>query len=209
MKNIKWVAAAILIIAMSCSSSKITSSWKAQNITPAKFNKILVLGLIHEKDRQMQEKLEQHLVGDLRDIGYTAISAMQEYGPKAFENMDEKAALQKIKNSGVDAVITIVLLDKTKERRYVPGRSYAVSNFWSYYRARYSRIYEPGYFVTDTKYFWESNFYEMNNQTVLYSAQTKSFSPESAETLGHEYGMLVVKDLVKQKVLQQLSVKEE
>ena len=55
---------------------------------------------------------------------------------KSFEKMEEQAAIEKIKNTGVDAVITIVLLDKKKERKYIPGNiyyspySYYYNNFW-------------------------------------------------------------------------------
>ena len=35
--------------------------------------------------------------------------------------MDEEAALAKLNNSGVDAVVTIVLLDKEKEKKVCSG----------------------------------------------------------------------------------------
>lgn len=209
MKKIKWYGIALLLTAMGCTSSKITSSWKAKNITPQQYNKILVLGLIRETDRRIQERMEQHFVGDLTDLGYSAISALQEYGPKAFDSLSEKTALDKIKNSGADAVITIVLLDMKKERKYVPAQISYVRDFWGYYGSRNNRIYEPGYYITDTKYFWESNFYDMRNQALLYSVQTESFSPENTESMGHAYGKLIVNNMVKKKILQSKSAAEE
>jgi hypothetical protein len=190
------------LLAMGCNSSKITTSWKATVVEPSKYQKVMVLALIPDKDRQVQERMEQHFVGDLVNLGYTAFSALQQYGPKAFDNMDEKKALDKMRSSGADAVITIVLLNKEKERSYVPARSYYVGGLWDYFGARQQRIYEPGYYVTDTKYFWESNFYDLSTQVLLYSAQTKSFSPLSTEALGHEYGLLLVGAMRKQKVLE-------
>jgi len=112
MKKIKGISLALLVIIAGCTSSKITSTWKAENIDTQKYNKVLVLGLIREFDRTIQENMENHLVGDLKDLGYNAVSSLQEYGPKAFDKMDEEAALHKLKNSGIDAVITIVLLNK-------------------------------------------------------------------------------------------------
>jgi hypothetical protein len=203
MKKIKWVGFALLLLA-GCGSSKITTSWKAENITPQKYSKVLVLGLIRENDRSIQEKMENHFVGDLRALGYNAVSSLNEYGPKAFDKMEEQAAVDKLKNSGVDAVLTIVLLDKEKERQYIPPNySY---RFWGYRNARYMRIYEPGYYVTNTKYYWESNFYEMSSQKLLYSVQTQSFSPDNAEILGHEYGRMIVKNMVKQNILYQQAI---
>lgn len=198
---------ALALIFSGCSTSKITSSWKAANTTAQPYKKILVLGLIRENDRSIQQNMEDHFVSDLNDLGYNAISALQEYGPKAFENMNENAAIDKLKNSGVEAVMTIVLLDKQKEKRYVPGAvnyspyGYYQNRFWGYRTVMYSRIYEPGYYVTNTKYFWESNLYDMRNQKLIYSVQTQSFDPVDAESMGHEYGKLIVGNMVKQNIL--------
>lgn len=200
----------MLLIAGGCTTSKITSSWKAENTTPQKYNKIMVLGLIREADRTIQENMENHFVNDLKGLGYNATSSLQEYGPKAFDKMDEEAAVAKLKNSGVDAVMTIVLLDKEKERRYVAGSiyyspyGYYYNRFWGYRTALYRRIYEPGYYITDTKYFWESNLYDMNTQKLVYSVQTQSFDPANSESLAHEYGQMIVKNMVSQNVLQDL-----
>lgn len=209
MKKIKQLSLILLLLATGCSSSKITTSWKAKNDAPLQYKNILVLGLIPEKDRRIQERMEEHMVGDLTDMGYTAISALQEYGPKTFEGLSEKEVIQKLTNKGVDAIITIVLLDKKKERKYIPGRAYNSGEFWNYYGTRNRMIYEPGYYVTDTKYFWETNFYEMQNQSLLYSVQTRSFSPETSETMSHEYGKLIVDDMLKQKILLKKKEKEE
>jgi hypothetical protein len=209
MKTTKFSGMLVLLLLSACSTSKITTSWKAENSTQRPYKKIMVVGLIRETDRTIREKMENHFVGDLKELGYDALSSFKEYGPKAFENMDEATALSKIKTSGADAVLTIVLLDKEKERHYVPGRTYYspygyyYRRFWGYYGTLYHRIYEPGYYVTDTKYFWESNLYDINNDSLVYSAQTQSFSPANTESLAHEYGKLIVKNMVKQEVLHQ------
>ena len=189
------------------SSSYITSSWKAENVQPKKYNKIVVLGLIREADRTIREKIEQHIVGDLTHLGYNAVCSCDEYNPKAFDGMSEQQAIAKLRNSGVDAVLTVTLLDKTREKYYVPGRVYYSPyyvyqhRFYGYYRTMYDRIYSEGYYVTNTKYFWESNFYDMEKDQLLYSAQSQSFDPNSTESLSHEYGQMIVKNMVKNNVL--------
>ncbi|MBS1528758.1 MAG: hypothetical protein JSU01_00500 [Bacteroidetes bacterium] len=209
MKTLLSIAILSLLLMTGCATTKITSTWKAQDVTPQHYNKIMVLGLIRTADRTLQENMENHMVGDLRSMGYNAVSSLQEYGPKAFDNMDEQAAMDKLKNSGVDAVITIVLLDKEKEKSYVPGHiyyyspySYYYRHFWGYHTAMYRRIYEPGYYVTNTRFFWESNVYEMNTQKLLYSIQTQSFNPSDSESLGHEYGQLIIKNIAGQGIFQ-------
>lgn len=206
MKTLLTTAVLMLLLA-GCSSTRITHSWSADNKPAQKFNKILVLGVNSEADVRVREKMENHMAGDLRDLGLNAVSAVQEFGPKAFDKSDEEAALNKLTNSGFDAVITIVLLDKSKERRYVPGNvmftPYAVYHyrFWGYYRTVYARVYTPGYYTYDTRYFWESNLYNINTGDLLYSVQSESFQPSSTESLGHEYGKIIVQDMVKKGVL--------
>ena len=211
MKTIKQIGMLLLasIITAACTTTKITSSWKAANVQPKHYSKILVLGLIKDSDRSLQEKMEAHLVDDLKSKGYNAVGSLQEFGPKAFSNVTEAEALARLKQSNIDAVVTIVLLDKQKERNYVPGRMYYspyvmyYNRFWPYYGTLNYRIYEPGYYVTDTRYFWESNVYEVSTQSLLYSVQTKSFDPANSESLGHEYGKLIIADIVKNNILLQ------
>src|SRR5678815_2131091 len=100
----------------------------------------MVLGLINTADHTLREKMEEHIASDLRELGYNAVCSCDEFDPKAFEDMNEKQALDKLMNSEVDAVLTIVLLDKTKERYYVPDRMYYSpyfvyhDSFWGYSR---------------------------------------------------------------------------
>lgn len=208
MKNKYWLLAALFFLFAGCGpSSYITSSWKSDNAYPKKFKKIVVLGLVRDADRSIREKMEQHIAGDLRDLGYDAVCSCDEYSPKAFEGMSEKDAVAKLRNSGVDAVLTIVLLDKSKERYYTPGMinysPYYVyhRNFMGYYRTMQTRIYTEGYYTVDTRYFWESNFYDLEKDQLLYSAQSQSFNPNTMESLGHEYGQLIVKDMAKNNIL--------
>jgi len=201
------VAILLIFLLAGCSSSKIVNSWKSDAVATGKYNKILVVGLNGDDNTVMRARMEAHLVGDLKAIGYQAVSSLQEYGPQALSTRDEATVLAKLKNSGIDAVITIVLLDKEKERRYVPGEIFYSPyfiyqrSFWGYYNTMYGRIYSPGYYTTSTRYFWESNLYDLTSKELLYSVQTESFDPASMEGLAHEYGRLIVKDIVKKQVL--------
>ncbi|MEI9908209.1 MAG: hypothetical protein WDO71_00150 [Bacteroidota bacterium] len=202
------ISGIMALFLIACSSTRITSSWKADNLQLKQYKKVLVLGLINDPDRTIRENMEEQLVSDLEELGYDAVCSCDEFGHKAFEKMNEKEALAKLSNSSVDAVLTIVLLDKEKEKYYVPGRvnyspySIQQNRFWGYYNTMYGRVYSPGYYQTDTRYFWESNFYDLTHgQELLYSVQSQSFEPGTTKTLGHEYGQLIVKDMLKSNVL--------
>ncbi len=203
MKKLNILIPIVLLFIGGCSSSKITTSWKAKNTLPQQFNEIMVIGVIRETDRSIQKKMEGHIIGDLKALGYNALSSLNEFGPNAFKKGDTAAALLKLKESNVDAVLTIVLLDKEKEQQYVAS-SYN-NRFNNYRYDMYQRIFEPGYYVTNTKYFWESNLYNLKTKQLIYSVQTQSFNPDDTETLAHEYGKLIVKNMLKEQVLKNLS----
>lgn len=173
---------------------------------PQPYKRILVLGLINEPDRRLREDVETNLVSGLKTLGYTAVCACDEFGPKTFEGLSEKEALSKIADKGIDAVLTVVLLDKVKERFYVPGRvyysPYAVyhSRFYGYYRTMYLRVYSPGYYATNDKYFWESNFYSVDSSTqLLYSAQSQTFDLQSSSS--SQYSEMILKDMLSSNVI--------
>ena len=208
MRNLAIIPVILVFILAGCSSSRIISSWKEPDATAKSYKKVMVLSLIGDPERQFRQSMEQHMVGDLRALGYDAVCACEEYGPKAFEGMKENEAVEMLKKKGFDAVITIVLLSKAKEKYYQPGyvnyTPYEVYHrrFWGYYTTMHGRVYEPGYYSVSTKYFWETNLYDMEKANLVYSAQSQSFDPGSVNTTGHEYGLMIVKDMVKQNVLQ-------
>ena len=100
----------------------INSRWKNKIAKPAKYNKILVVSIVNTSDSTLREKMERHIVGDLNDIGYSAITSFDELGPQLPKKVDEENLMDKLQSKGVDAVLTVVLLDKKKERFYVPSR---------------------------------------------------------------------------------------
>lgn len=82
----------------------------------------MVAGIIRDTDRSLRAAMEQHLADDLRSRGYTAFSCLERHGPGRFRGMAETEAARLLKADGVDAVLTIVLLDKKKEQHYLPPR---------------------------------------------------------------------------------------
>lgn len=202
----KSLAVCFFLMAMGCSSSEIIiSSWKAENVQPKQFNKIMVLAIIKDANQQIREKMEAHFVGDLRDIGYSATTSMSAFGSNTFKLMNEDSVVNYIRNAGADAVITIVLLDKSKDQHYLSARKRygpAQDPFGTYYSNMNNRVSDTGYFVNDTKYYWETNFYDITTKKLLYSVQIQSFSLSTSEiTDPHQYGKLIVIDMINKKVL--------
>lgn len=211
MKKVLFSVFALSFIWNGCTTSHITSEWKAPDVHPQAYNKIMVCSMIREADRSIGEKMEQHLMNDLKGLGYEASSAYQQYGPKGLLNLTEEQVYQKLRNDSIDAVVTIVLLDKEKERYYGPHQAYYspyviyYGNFYGYYNTMSWRVGDPGYYSVSTRYFWESNLYDLDKGKLLYSVQTQSFNPSSKESMAHEYGKMILQSMVNGKVLEKQS----
>jgi hypothetical protein len=186
-----WIIALILLA--SCSDTHITSSWKNDKIPPASYNKIMVIALIPDNQRNIRQAMEKNMVEQLRRKGYNAVSGFQEYGPKAFEGLNETATLAKVKADNADALITIALTNHTRSRSYVPGSIYPSPWGWGWGWG--GGYYSPGYVRNNNRYVWETNFYEVENNRMAYSVQSQSFDPGSANDLAEAYSRQIVRDM--------------
>jgi hypothetical protein len=205
MNHIKYI---FLVIAMgllaSCSSTKVTSSWKSPDVTSQNLSmkKIMVAALLPQRNRELQKSMERQLVDELKSKGVDAVSAYEVYGPKYLPD-DEHKAVSKLQESGVDGFLTIVLLDKSKEQSYNPGYSQIAPvgyyrNWYGYYRTIFGQVYTPGYYTTQNKYYWESNLYNLPGEKLIYSAQSQSFDPSSIAKLASDYSNKLIDDMTKQ-----------
>lgn len=203
---------ATMLVLQGCSSStQLTNSWASQesgnnSTAPAPVKKVMVLAMFNNASNMaLRSNLEKELVRDLKAYNVDAVGALQTYGPKAFQGLTENQALSKLQADGVEAVLTVRLLDKNKERSYVPGRMgyapYPYGGWWGYYSYYSPMMYQPGYYATSTSYSFESNLYNVNNGQLLYSAQSQAFDPSSAKNLADDYARMIVKDLRKKRAI--------
>ena len=108
----------LLVLLISCQPTKITQSWAAKDVVPKQYKKVLVLGVLTDNDNELQTKIENHVADDLRGLGYLAIAANKIFPPGTFVKGDTARAIAAMDGKGFDAIFTIVLLDKNKERFY-------------------------------------------------------------------------------------------
>lgn len=197
---------AVMLLA-SCNSTKLTSSWKAPGAGSTHYNKVLVIGITGNKERELRSAIENALVKKLNDEGITAASSMNEFGPKSFRSMSDEQAVKMVNDNGFDGVMVVALLDKQKDRNYTPGyvssTPYAViRNRWhGNYSVLYDRVYTPGYYSTTTDYTLEASFYKTRGDKLLYSAEAKSYDPNSPKDLSGDFSKKVVKDMVSKGII--------
>lgn len=207
MKHIKiWTSLLATMLIFSCSSTKISYSWRAENAITKPYHNVMVWGIVPEKDSSIRKQMETHLVNDLISKGYHAISSLEVYQSKAYKKLTENEIVSEFSKTGVDAVITLALLNTEKEERYYPAAVTAQpmnndNNLDKYYSTVYEKVFTPGYYITTTTYFWESQVFEVAENRLVYTVRTKSFDPFTTDMLAHDNGLRILNDMLKKKVI--------
>lgn len=194
-----------------CSSTHIISSWTNELYEPQNYNKLLVLAIAENQSNRAT--FEGNLVKALKKEGVTAFSSLSLFpeklsGPPPSEEDIKTALIEK----GVDGIFIITLADVKEEERYVPptthtepvatynnhpayyndSYSYYNTGYYNYYSTQYRTVTEPGYTVNTTYVYLETNFYNVEKDILVWTAQSESVDPSNVGNLSAAYTKVIV-----------------
>ena len=199
MKNLILATYIFGILAISsCSSTKITSTWREPNkaISLNKLNKVLVVALF--QNETSRRKAEDQMVSYFYGKGVASYN----YLDKNISTKNENAIQEKIKNDGFDGAVTMRLLDVDKEEVYSRGNismypSY-YRNFSGYYFRNWGYFSDPGYYSTTKTYTVETNVFSIKEDKIIWSGITKTTDPSGVTKMTDEIGKAVFNEMVKE-----------
>jgi hypothetical protein len=212
MKRIKlFIILLVSGLMWSCSPvTRITGSW----VDPAAKQKMLTGKTIFITSLTRNMKVRTELERGLTELAalknVKTVRGSDYFSPDFYKKIPpEKQLLSRIKNSGADAILTISLINKESETRYVPGyRTYSPYPYYRWYGGFYSyfnywgpRFYEPGYYVTDRTYFMETNLYDLDSNKLMWSAQSETVNPGSIDNFVRTYPKVLIDQMVKDGIL--------
>ena len=199
MKNLILVTCIFGMLAISsCSSTKITSTWREPNkeISLNKLNKVLVVALFQNETsrRKAEDQMVSYFYG--KDV------ASYNYLDENISTKNENAIREKIKNDGFDGAVTMRLLDVDKEDVYSRGNismypSY-YRNFSGYYFRNWGYFSDPGYYSTTKTYTVETNVFSIKEDKIIWSGITKTTDPSGVTKMTDEIGKAVFNEMVKE-----------
>lgn len=186
------------IVAASCTSTKIISSWREpdKQVAVDKLNKVLVVALF--KDETSRHKAEDQMAAYLNGKGIVSYNYLKE----SFDKKNEDALREKIKADGFDGAVTMRLVDVDKQENYTRGNisSYPTyyRNFSGYYHRSWSYYSTPGYYTTTKTYTIETNVYSIKEDKIIWSGLTETTNPDGVKKLTEEVAAAVYKKMVKE-----------
>ncbi len=160
----------------STTSTKLETSWCAPEATSVRFEKIVALARTPDAatSRRLEDELARRIPGAV--AGYQVVTD---------DARGDDAELERlIAQSGADGMLIVRLIDRDERSRWVPGDfpNYYYSPY-GYHRYRGPVWNDPGYMRVDEVYRFETNVYDLQPETLLWSGLTSSVSPSSMESL--------------------------
>jgi len=198
-----------MVIFNSCgtTSTVITGSWEKPDIEK-NYENLVVEAFTPQEE--VKGALEMNMVKQLEKKGVSAVMNAESLPPSPFDDEQEKKEIMdNMKESGADGILTISIIDKTSESRYVPGPSpYApyprypyYGSFWGYYDYWYPYFYDPGYYALESVYYIETNLFDSETEDLIWSAQSRTYEQVNLEVFSKDYAKEVVEELVEDGII--------
>jgi hypothetical protein len=202
----------LFVVLTACSATSMLASWNQKDVPPHKYGRIAIV--VISPNTQTRATVEDALSAQFKSRKINADPTFNTF-PMAGQigqiDIDTAVLQQKIRErvtaNHFEGLLTIVLLDKQKEQRYVEGSSISIAApvygypYYGYYSYAYQTVYTSGYYVNSTSYFLESNLYDVASGKLIWTAQTKTENPSSIEAEAPNYARIIVDDLLTKKVI--------
>ncbi|MGB4770608.1 MAG: hypothetical protein WBP58_04080 [Chitinophagaceae bacterium] len=205
-KFIAIVFAAVYLVACG-PSQKVTSSWKSPEMPNKKYNSVFIMAMI--QNQSARNIIETDLANAAAAKGLKVYKSSEYFAPNFQQgNLPGKQEIiDKVRSLGCEAMMTVSLVDKESETRYVPGTTTVYAPYgrygygWGGYYGYGMSTYNPGYYTTDKTYFMESHIFDVESEKMIWSAQSEAYNPTSISKFSRDYTTVLAdrisKDLAK------------
>jgi hypothetical protein len=192
----------LLILCLSCSATRLTSTWFDERYAGGAFKSIMIVAVTENlKNRKL---FEQTFVKQLKAVGVSAVSSLAVTAPGA--KQDKKTIKEAAKKVGVDAVLATHLIAVEKKTEYVPPMTYPVTygqayHLDNYYRTTVHYAHTPGHYIEHEYVRLENNLYETGSEKLVWSAVSETIAPESVKDVIDSLCKVVLADIRRQKLI--------
>ena len=189
----------ISILLASCAdTTMITGSWKSPAVQSKGYQSFLVAALTSHAvakasvENDITELMDKYPVKTYKGIDL--------FPPSATGSDSNRVTLmKKVRGMDIAAILTISVLKKETESRYVRGaydpEVYPYyGSFWGYYSYWYPYSYSQGYY--DEKiYYIETNLYDVKTEKLMWSAQSRTYDLLDLPSFSKEFASSIVSKL--------------
>jgi hypothetical protein len=210
----KIACLSVIAFFISCATpTYITGSWKNTAQPVKSYHNVCIAALTGHA--VVKSKIESDLKIALAKQNVSAFKSIDEFPPNFLKDSVSRSTLiEMVKKKGADAILTITLLKKETESRYIGGPSiyspYSrfgyYGNFYGYYSYWYPYAYSPGYYTQNDVYYFETNLYDVQSEALIWSAQSETYSYDGLNGVSADLARTIVEKMKSDGVLNERSV---
>lgn len=201
-KTIPVFVLGILALQSCGPATSISGTWKNPEVKDRKYKNLVVVALTD--NILAKQQVEKDLQSSLQRSGLQVSKSLDLFPPGFLSSKaDKEEILNKVRQSGQDAILTISLLDEKTESRYVPGNvAYSpfgfnyYGSFGGYYNYLTPMMYAPGYYREDKTYFIETNLYDAQTENLIWSAQSETYNPSNLQSFSKDFAQVTADRLI-------------
>jgi hypothetical protein len=190
-KGTTWTAGiglAVLALA-ACSSTQFTSTWKNPRARPIDLAGQPIAAVVMLKGEGPRRAAEDRLANEITRLGGRGVPAYTIVGGADGRNRERARAA--FEAAGIQGVVSVRLVDKSRQVTYVPGMSYRPGrwrhpyyrSYWNYYGYGWGYLDDPGYNRVDTVLSVETTVYSLVQDKMIWGGLSKTVNPGNAEEL--------------------------
>jgi hypothetical protein len=186
-------AIGLAVLAMSCASTEMTSTWTDPSARGAALSRIAVVCLT--KDAGARRMCEDAAASQL--LGVQATPSYQALGDTELRNRE--AVKAQLKSAGFQGVLVMRMTGVTEQVTAVDG---PYGTFDGYYNWAGAAVYDPGYLQTDTVVHVISDLFSLQGQEkLIWSGVSQTFDPASSKSAVVDVSKAVAKSMQKDRVI--------
>ena len=190
----KKLIAVISIFLCSCATyTMITGTWTSPSFSGKTYNSMLVAVLTDHTVNKTT--IENELQEQLNKEGIRAFKSADLFSPRMNGQDSDKVSIMKkaVQGKKAEAILTVSILKKETETRYVPSYGYNpdaycyYGSFRDYFSYWYPYTYSPAYYAEPGVYYLETNLYDSKTEELVWSAQSRTYKSVDLPSFSKEF----------------------
>jgi hypothetical protein len=163
----------------------------------------MVVAILPDEDSVVREQIETSFKTALVNLGYNTVTAISEFGRTGLRNLGEDETYKKLYDKGIDAVVTVALVNKTKETSSLPVAAHSYRNNFYFNRIfQYkNNLTQPGNNSPNEEYYWECLLFDLNKLEASISVQTSPSAKPAQLKMGDQLARHLIRRMSREKTL--------
>jgi len=170
---------------------------------PSSYHRVMVVAILPDEDSIVRDQIETSFSTALANMGYNTVTAISEFGRTGLKNLGEDETYKKLYDKGIDAVVTVALVNKTKESSGTPvaARTYRNNFYFNRIFQYKDNLTQPGNNSLFEEYYWECILFDLNKLEASIAVQTPPSSKPAQLKMGDQLARHLVRRMAREKTL--------